>query len=156
MATVERAVVVAATPNDVWAVLSDFAAISRWAPNVDHSCAMSEQVADVGAERRIQTDGSTVVETVESWVPGSTLAYRITGLPPVIKSVINTWHLAAEGEKTRVTLITDVDAGSRPPQLLIAKAVGKRLASASDQMLHGLTRHLEAMTPKTTATGTTS
>lgn len=156
MATIERAVVVAGTPNDVWAVLSDFAAISRWAPNVDHSCAMSDQVAGVGAVRRIQTDGSTVVETVESWVPGSTLAYRITGLPPVIKSVVNTWHLAAEGDKTRVTLTTDVDAGSRPPQPLIAKAVGKRLASLSDQMLHGLTRHLEAMNPRTTETGTTS
>jgi len=166
MATVERSTVVATTPDNVWAVLSDFAAISRWAPNVDHSCAMSEQVGDVGAVRRIQIEGATVVETVEKWSPGSTLSYRITGLPPVIKSVTNTWQLAAEGEKTHISLITDVDAGSRPPQLLIAKAVGKRLASASEEMLDGLTRHLVAMasspnvatttSPSTTPIGSTS
>ena len=137
-------------------MLADFAAISRWAPNVDHSCLLSEQAAGVGAVRRIQTDGSTIIETIQGWQPGLMLSYGITGLPPVIKSLTNTWHLAAEGEKTRVTLITDVDAGPRPPQLLIAKAVGKRLASVSDQMLHGLTRHLEAMTPRTTTTGATS
>ena len=144
MGIVERTRSIAASPDDVWAVLSDFAVISKWAPNVDHSCLLSEQADGVGTVRRIQTDRATIVETIETWEPGSTLSYRITGLPPIINSVTNTWQLEADGHATRVTLTSEVDAGTRPPQQLIAKAVGKRLAGASEQMLDGLTRHREA------------
>lgn len=143
MATVERSGSIPATPDRVWSVLSDFAAISAWAPNVDHSCLMSEQLDGVGMVRRIQSDRVTVVETVEIWEPGRTLGYRIDGLPPVIKSVTNTWSLTADGDHTDVHLITSVDAGPRPPQQLIAKAVAKKLAAACEQMLAGLTNHLE-------------
>ncbi len=142
MVTVERTAVVAASPGDVWVVLADFGAISRWAANVDHSCLLSGQTEGIGTTRRIQTDRSTVVETVVAWEPGSTLAYRITGLPPVIRSVTNRWRLAGDGDQTTVSLTAEIDAGPRPPQQLIAKAVGKRLASASEQMLDGLTRQV--------------
>lgn len=144
MGIVERTRSIAASSDEVWAVLSDFAVISKWAPNVDHSCLLSGQAEGVGTARRIQTDQATIVETIETWEPGSTLSYRITGLPPIIKSVTNTWQLEAVGHATRDTLTSEVDAGTRPPQRLIAKAVGKRLAGASEQMLDGLTRHLEA------------
>lgn len=144
MATVERSGSIAASPDQVWSVLSDFAAISAWAPNVDHSCLMSEQRDGVGMVRRIQIDRVTVVETVETWEPGRTLAYCIGGLPPVIKSVTNTWSItAADDDHVDVRLTTEVDAGPRPPQQLIAKAVGKKLAAASEQMIAGLTIHLE-------------
>ena len=143
MAIVEHTGQITAPADQVWAVLSDFAAISAWAPNVDHSCLMSEQTEGAGMVRRIQTDRLTVLETVETWEPGVALSYRITGLPPVIKSVTNTWRLDATGNSTRVRLTTDVDAGPRPPQELIAKAVSRRLGSASDQMIAGLTRHVE-------------
>ncbi|MEP1125800.1 MAG: SRPBCC family protein [Ilumatobacter sp.] len=143
MATVERRATIEATRRDVWSVLSDFGAISAWAPNVDHSCLLSEQVEGVGTTRRIQTDRSTIVETVREWEADSMLSYSITGLPPVIRSVVNTWRLEADADATRVTLTTEVDAGPRPPQQIVARLVGKRFASASDQMIAGLTRHLE-------------
>ncbi len=147
MAVVERTAVIPASPGDVWAVLAEFGDISRWAANVDHSCLLSDQTEGVGMTRRIQTDRATIVETVEAWEPGSTLSYRIIGLPPVIKSVTNTWRLVADGDQatvslTTVSLTTEIDPGPRPPQQLIAKAVGKRFASASEQMLDGLTRHV--------------
>jgi len=98
--------------------------------------------------RRIQTDGSTIIETVERWEPAVALGYRISGLPPVIKSLTNTWNLVESGSAaapiTRVVLTTEIDAGPRPPQQLIAKAVGKRLGSASEQMLSGLAARVEA------------
>ncbi len=127
----------------MWAVLADFAAISGWAPNVDHSCLMTEQTEGVGTVRRIQTGRTTIVETVEVWEPGVAMSYRITGLPPVIKSVTNTWRLGASGDSTMVLLTTDIDTGPRPPQQVIAKVVGRRLAAASEQMIAGLTDHLE-------------
>ena len=52
--TVERPVSV------VWDVLADFDAISRWAPNVDHSCLTTNAADGVGATRRIQTGRNTV------------------------------------------------------------------------------------------------
>ncbi len=142
MAVVERTVSVNATPSEVWAILANFAAISGWASNVDHSCLMTKQTSDVGTVRRIQSGGTTVLETVKVWEPEQQLAYEITGLPPAIKRVTNTWRLSPNGHQTEVTLTSDVDAGPRPPQQLIAKVVGKKLGEASDQMLAGLTAAL--------------
>jgi carbon monoxide dehydrogenase subunit G len=142
MTEIERTVEVPRPPESVWAVLADFAGISAWAPTVDHSCLLSGQDAGVGMVRRIQTGRTTVVETVTAWEPGARLAYAITGLPPVIRSVTNTWRLEPTNGGTRVRLTTAVDAGSRPPQQLVAKAIARRLARVSDEMLAGLTTHL--------------
>ncbi len=143
MAIIERSDTVRASPQQVWEVLSDFAAISAWAPNVDHSCLTTDRAEGVGATRRIQTDRTTLLETVVSWEPELTLSYDITGLPPVIKSVTNTWSLAADGGQTTISLVSNVDAGQRPPQKLIAKVAGKRLAAASEQMIAGLIAAVE-------------
>lgn len=138
MIEVVRSTDVAAPPADVWAVLSDFGAISSWATNVDHSCLLSDQTEGVGAARRIQTGRTTLVERVVAWEPPSTLSYALEGLPPVVRSAINTWHVHATEDGARVSLITRVDAGPRPPQKLLAKAVSRKLAQASDVMLAGL------------------
>ncbi len=137
-----------ASPERVWAVLADFDAISSWAPNVDHSCLLSETTSGVGTTRRIQTGRITVVETVTTWEPTEALGYTIAGLPPVIRSVTNTWRLRPDGRATTVTLTTDVDAGSRPPQQFVARAVGRKLAQTSDQMLAGLAIHLDQEGPR--------
>lgn len=143
MATVVRSRTIAAAPAAIWATLADFAGISRWAPNVDHACLMSEQDQGVGMQRRIQTGRTTVVETVTEWEPEVSVAYVITGLPPVIKSVTNTWQLERSGDATAVTLTTEVDAGSRPPQQVVAKVVARKLSEASEQMLAGLQATVE-------------
>ncbi len=143
MSTIERRATIDAPVERVWSVLSDFGAISSWAPNVDHSCLLSDQTEGVGAVRRIQSERRTVVETIETWDPGAMLSYQITGLPPIIRSVTTTWRLEPAGESTNVVLVTEVDAGSRPPQQLIARVVGRRLATASEQMLDGLGRQTE-------------
>jgi hypothetical protein len=147
MATVMKTISVPASVDAVWAALADFAAISAWAPNVDHSCLMSEQSQGVGVVRRIQSGRTTVVETVEWWEPNTSLRYAITGLPSVIRSVTNTWSVVpADGAvafpRTTIRLTTKIDAGTRPPQQGIAKLVGRKLGQASDEMLAGLAAHL--------------
>ena len=142
MTTIERTTTIAAATGAIWAVLADFGAISRWAPNVDHSWALDEP--GLGATRRIQAGRLTVIECVITWQPPSTLAYTIDGLPPVVRRVVNEWTLSPADGGTAVTLTTTVDAGPRPPQRLIARIVGSRLAAASDQMLAGLAAHLDA------------
>ena len=142
MISVERTGLIAAPIDAVWAVLADFASISSWAPNVDHSCLMSEQTEGVGTVRRIQTDryddgrdGRELGAGSDAGVPDHRTA---TGH----QVVTNTWRLGASGDSTMVRLTTDIDAGPRPPQQIIAKVVGRRLAAASEQMIAGLTDHV--------------
>lgn len=142
MATVVRSITIDAPAPEIWAVLADFSGISGWAPNVDHSCLLSDRTEGIGMVRRIQTGRTTVVETVRRWDPGESLGYSITGLPSVVRSVTNTWQLTPATVGTEVTLTTDVDAGPRPPQQAIAKLVGRKLGQASKEMLAGLVEHL--------------
>jgi len=127
---------------EIWAVLGDFGAISRWAPTVDHSCLMTDQLEGVGTVRRIQTGRATIVERVTEWEPNSTLAYALEDLPSILGSVENRWTLEPADSGVLVTLTSKVDAGSRPPQRIIARTVGRRLATAAGQMLDGLDRYL--------------
>ena len=133
-----RSTDVAAPPAEVWAVLGDFAAISSWAGNVDHSCLMSAQTEDVGAVRRIQAGRNTVLERVVTWDPPSILSYSLEGLPPIVGSATNTWVVEPTPGGSHVSLISRVESGPRPPQRLAARAVARRLAGASDVMLAGL------------------
>ncbi len=147
MTEVERRRTVAASPDVVWTLLADYGGIVAWAPNVDHSCLLSEQESGVGAERRIQSGRTTLVETVRSWEPNQELSYEITGLPKVVRSVVSAWRIAPHDDGTVVTLTSAIDAGPRPPQRLIAKIVGRKLGEAADEMLAGLATHVEETTP---------
>jgi hypothetical protein len=154
MTEICRRGIVDASPDDVWALLADFGMISAWAANVDHSCLLTEQTAGVGTTRRIQTGRMTVVETVTTWTPpgpggGGELAYSITGLPPVIRSVSNHWRLdpttTDTAPRTAVTLTTTVHAGRRLPHQAIAAIVARRLARVSDVMIAGLAAHFTGL-----------
>jgi carbon monoxide dehydrogenase subunit G len=139
---VERSEV--ARPSDVvWEVLADFGAISRWAPNVAHSCLTTEQESGVGAVRRVQVGRKALLERVVDWDPGHRLAYRVEGLPPVLRSVTNSWEIVGANGSTGVTLTSHVDAGARPPQKVVARVAGRVMARASRQMLAGLKAQLE-------------
>ncbi len=142
MTIVERSRLVEAAQNEVWKVLAEFEVISSWAPNVEHSCFLTEETSGVGTTRRVQVGRSALIETVIVWEEPHTLSYSLKGLPPVIRSVTNTWWLKPTENGTKVRLTTDIDAGSRPPQRLIARIVARRLGAASDKMLSGLEAHL--------------
>ncbi len=143
MAEAVETISIARSPDHVWAALADFGGISRWAPNVDHSCLATERCEGVGTMRRVQVGRTALLERVVEWQPGERLAYSIEGLPAVVRSVTNTWQVEGAGSATTVTLTSAVDAGPRPPQQLIARVVGKSLVKASREMLAGLRTHLE-------------
>lgn len=143
-AEVRRTRTVAAPPDAVWRVLARFGDLARWAPDVDHACLLRDGDLAVGLVRRVQVGRTTLLETVDALDPGRLLGYRITGLPPVLRSVRNDWLLEPSASGTDVSLTTTVDAGPRPPQQLVARLVGTRMAKASDSMLAGLDRCLTA------------
>jgi uncharacterized protein YndB with AHSA1/START domain len=148
MITVERTRKIAADITQVWDVLADFDRLADWADNADHTCWLDAPRPDgqmVGRARRVQAGRVVLVETITVWEPPARLAYELGGLPPVVRSAVNEWRLRADpagGERAIVTLATHVDCGPRPPQRLVARLVGRRLAGASDVMLTGLTHHL--------------
>jgi hypothetical protein len=148
--TVERSRTVPAHLTRVWDVLADFDRLAVWAPNADHTCWLDDPRDAgemVGRARRVQAGRVVLVETITVWEPPARLAYDIGGLPAVVKSAVNEWRLRvdpSDPERTVVTLATQVDCGPRPPQRLVARIVGRRLAGASDVMLDGLAAHLDS------------
>ncbi len=142
MIDVTRRIDVAASPEEVWAVLSDFGAISGWASTVDHSCLLTTTAEGVGTARRIQIGRTTLVERVTDWQAPSRLSYRLEGLPPVVRSASNTWLIEPAAAGAGVSVTSRIDAGPRPPQQIIARVVGRRMAQASDRMLAGLAERL--------------
>ena len=143
MTTIKRTGVIDLPPEQVWGVLGDFGAIASWAPNVDHSCLLTECTEGIGAVRRVQSGRVTLRESVKAWEPGKSLSYKIIGLPSVVRAAMNTWRLDSSGGSTTVTIISEIDCGPRPPQRAISRVVGRRLAAASEQMISGLTERCE-------------
>jgi uncharacterized protein YndB with AHSA1/START domain len=147
MIAVERVLTIPAPAVDVWAVLAAFDDLAAWASNADHTCWLDEERSDgemVGRARRVQAGRMVLVERITVWQPPARLAYELHGLPAVVKSAVNEWRLDPEPSTghTTVTLTSHVDCGPRPPQQLIARIVGRRLAGASDTMLAGLAARL--------------
>jgi uncharacterized protein YndB with AHSA1/START domain len=143
---VVRRAEVAASPEEVWAVLADFGALASWAGSIDHTCLITEQREGVGTARRVQVGRMVLIERVVRWEPREVLAYELEGLPAIVGSVINTWALTPSGDGTSVSLTTTVDAGSRPPRRLLAKGVARKMGETSDALLTALTDHLETPT----------
>jgi uncharacterized protein YndB with AHSA1/START domain len=139
-----KSVVIPAPADVVWAALADFNAISRWAPNVDHSTAASDESGGVGAVRRVQAGRITLLERVVEWLPPVELAYQLIGLPPPAGTVITRWSLAEKDGTTQTTITTSIAPLPGPPGRVVSQVLRRQLASAADAMLTGLTAHVEA------------
>lgn len=142
MTSVNRSQVLTAPPETVWAVLADFPAIGRWAPNVDHAAPASAAHDGLGATRRVQVGRIALLETVVDWQPPRQLSYTVVGLPPVAGPITTSWQLAPHDDGTLVTVTTVVQSPRRPPGRIIGRALSRRLAGAADEMLRGLADHV--------------
>jgi uncharacterized protein YndB with AHSA1/START domain len=133
--------------EQVWAVLADFAAISRWAPNVDHSAPATEPAAGIGAVRRVQSGRVALLERVVEWRAPAELAYQLIGLPPPAGTVLTRWSLAEQGDSTLVTVTTTISPLPGPPGRIVSRVLGRRLAAAAETMLGGLAGYLPSCPP---------
>lgn len=136
-----KSVVIPATADVIWATLADFNAISRWAPNVDHSSAASEQTGGIGAVRRVQAGRITLLERVVEWLPPVELAYQLIGLPPQAGAVVTRWTLADKDGATQTTVTTSIAPLPGPPGRIVSQVLRRQLSSAAEAMLAGLTAH---------------
>jgi len=145
MVEVAEQITVLRSVQDVWAVLTAFGEISVWASSINDSSFTTDQRDGAGTMRRIQVGRKTYVETVVEWQPQVRLGYRVEGLPSIMKSFTNTWELAGagRGNVTTVTLTSRFDTGTRPPQRLIGRLLGRLVARQSKSLLAGLKTHTE-------------
>jgi len=132
-------------PEQVWACLADFAGLSRWASRVSHSAPLTEPARGTGAERRVQIGREALRERVLLWDEPRRLVYTVEGLPAVVRRVVTTWELTAEGDGTRIRLTSDVT--TRPP--LAARLVARRVARENQHLADDLSTraHTAEATP---------
>lgn len=145
VADISRSRTVAAPPQAIWDLLSDFGALSSWADEVDHSCLLTEGPVGggFGTTRRVQMGRNTLVERIVEFDPPSALAYDIEGLPSRLRHVTNRWTLQPAGATTVVTVSSRVEIGRNPLARAAEKVVTRVMAKKSDSMLTGLARRLE-------------
>jgi hypothetical protein len=122
MPKIVKKIHIASSTEDIWATLSAFGDIGQWAQNVSHSCLLTEQKKGVGAIRRIQQGNKTLTEEVTTWQNLSSLVYEINGLPPVFKSVTNTWLISPQENGTEVNLEIEILPKRRPATPVAALA----------------------------------
>lgn len=127
-----------AAADAVWESLADFNAISRWAPNVDHSSAASELTAGIGAVRRVQAGRITLLERIVEWLPPVELAYQLIGLPPPAGTVVTRWSLTEKDGATLTTVTTTIAPRPGPPGRVVSQVLKRQLSTAADAMLTGL------------------
>lgn len=135
---VTRSRVVTGSIEEVWATLADYGAIHTWARGLDGSSLIGEGPVGLGTARRVKVGPLRLTEEVTRWAPPFELAYRIDGLPPIVRSVVNAWRLEAEGASTRATLTTTLDPRTFPGGRLLAELFGAQLAKTSAELLAGL------------------
>lgn len=102
---VEGARTVEGPPEAVWAVLSDFHGVDRWAPLVVRVSALGDVESGPGMARRCRLRWlGEVDEVVNVWEPAHRIGYRVTALGPVQASQ-SLWELEPDGQGgTRVRL----------------------------------------------------
>lgn len=131
-------------PAAIWAVLARFDAIVEWAPKVSHSAFTTDQHEGVGTARRVQVGRQALIETVTIWEPERSLAYAITGLPPLVDGVTNRWDLNTDTDgRTFVTMSSVIDPGPGAKGKVGARVLKVPLGQAGDSMLDGLAAHLD-------------
>lgn len=146
VAEIRRTRTVAAEPQAIWDVLSDFGAVSTWADFVDHSCLL-EHGPDgnaVGTSRRVQLGRNTLVERITDVDPPHSLSYDVEGLPRLVRRLRSNWTLRpiAKG-MTEVTLSSAVTIGSNPIQGAAERLFGRGSVKQLDLLLDGLAKRVE-------------
>lgn len=144
--TIEGERIIAAAPEAVWAVLSDFHHVDRWAPRVSRVVPVGESVGGLGMARRCDVRGlGRVDEVVNVWEAGRRLGYSVAPVGP-IGPAQSLWALdpTADGV-TRVILRLSYDMRfGALGKLLHGLLVGRLLSRGLSGALALLRRHVES------------
>jgi hypothetical protein len=142
VSTVTRSLLIPAPATAVWAALSSFDSIGRWAPNVTHSAPASHTREGLGAVRRVQVGRNALLERVTDWCPLQGLTYTVEGLPPDAGQVRTTWRIDAQQGESMTSVSTVIEPLPGPRGRVVERVAARLLGRAAEQMLQGLKDHL--------------
>lgn len=146
MSSLTRSVAIDAGKDNVWEVLADFGAVSKWAPTITDSATVGDVTQGVGAVRTCEHEKmGTLQETIVSWTEGEEYSYDVTaGLPFPMKALRNQWNVREQGAGTAVTLHQEFSTKLGPLGWLMESMMLKRMMRQEMRLaLAGLKYHIE-------------
>ena len=140
MSKLTKEIEIDATADRIWEVLSDYGNVYKWAPIVAASRVLTASSTGLGAERACTIPGfGEVVETVTEWEDGSSLSYRVTGVPGVTDQQ-NRFSVTPEGDGSVVVLEVDLEMVAPEAQRAPAEL---QFAAVMEVTLAGLRQYVE-------------
>ena len=105
MIRLERTLVIDATPEAVWAVLSNFMHVDEYAPLVKSVDALTDGEDGVGSKRRCHFEnGTSVVEEVIEWEDNQSYRVQLSDMAalPFEEMIADLAVVPSEGGRTKV------------------------------------------------------
>ena len=137
MDTYEGEVRVAASPEQVWAVLVDHARLPRWVPDVAESVVISGD-GGLGTRRRVRLGPMEVEQEITEWQERTRFSYSVGSVGPFRRATTR-WALEPDGDQTAVHLTAEIE-----PQFgLLGWLLRGRLRKTTVGALAGLKHHVE-------------
>lgn len=103
MTVLNNSIHVQASPEDVWAVLSDLDALQDYDPGVKTSIVISSEKQGVGAVRKCElAPKGWFNEKVVDWTPNSSLAFELVECSLPLRRLRYTYKLTAKDDGTLV------------------------------------------------------
>ena len=130
-----------APPQRVFAILADASTWPLWFDDMKSTAWTSPQTAGVGAVRKATLGLGTFEERMIAWEPGARFSFSIDGASvPLAKRVVEDWHLAPEGDGTRLDWTMCAELGfpmklGRPILVMMMERMFRRTSKGLDKFL---------------------
>ena len=139
----ERSLIIDAKPDTVWKVLSRFMHIDEFAPQITSVDALTDGELGLGSRRRNNfANGTSVVEEVTEWKPGSGYAVRLSEMAAMpLQQAGSEIRITPTGGKSKVTWTFDYRIKYGPLGWLLGQTVMKMMmGNIIDENLQGLSK----------------
>jgi ribosome-associated toxin RatA of RatAB toxin-antitoxin module len=145
MGTITRTVIVNATLDRVWEVVSHVGSVQQWHPLVKRAPVLSPEPTGVGAQRRCEFhDGTSVVETVTASKDREMVQVELSEFSMPLTRATGTFRFKELGpEQVEIAMTFDYDMKYGPVGWLMDTAMMKPMMNkVFGQVLAGLDQHL--------------
>ncbi|MEM7060970.1 MAG: SRPBCC family protein [Pseudomonadota bacterium] len=137
----ERSLTIDATPDAVWEVISRYMHIDEFAPQITSVDALTDGDVGMGSKRRNNfANGTSVVEEVTDWRPGSGYTVRLSDMAAMpLHEASSEIRIAPSGGKSKVTWTFDYRVKYGPLGWLMGQTMMKMMmGKIIDANLQGL------------------
>lgn len=109
MATLHNEIIINASVDKVWTMLSDLELLAKYDPTVKHSTLVSAEKTGIGAKRKVlMLDGKNWFdEKVTVFKPNEALTYQLTDCSFPIKGLQHSYSFEKIGNQTKVKQVME-------------------------------------------------